>query len=456
MQNRCLSPQKPLFPLNTKTSHRPGSPAVIPRAEHCVSRKDISDNALKVLYRLKDAEYEAYLVGGGVRDLLLGLKPKDFDVATNAHPEQAQQAFRNSRLIGRRFRLLHVRFGREIIEVATFRAHHDEESNHSEHHSHIRDGMLVRDNVYGTLEDDAWRRDFTINALYYDIRDFSVLDYTGGMRDLQARLIRVIGDPEQRYREDPVRMLRAVRLAAKLDFAIEEHSAQAIESLKERLTAVPPARLFEEVLKLFLTGHAVKSLQRLRQYALLGFLFPVTAAQLEQDPVFEKLVIQGLINTDERIAAGKPVTPAFLFAIFLWRPVALLTQRFQQQDMSELQAMQAASEEVLAQQGGHVALPRRYSLQSREIWLLQARLRNRSGKRAYRSFSHPRFRAGYDFLLLRHQAGEPDLAELCDWWTAFQEQSEEGQHSMLKSVKSEGQGKPRRRRRHKRGRRAPE
>jgi len=422
-----------------------------------VSRADISDNALKVLYRLKDADYEAYLVGGGVRDLLLGLKPKDFDVATDAHPEQAQQAFRNSRLIGRRFRLLHVRFGREIIEVATFRAHHDEESDHSEHHSHIRDGMLVRDNVYGTLEDDAWRRDFTINALYYDVRDFSVLDYTGGMQDLKARLIRVIGDPEQRYREDPVRMLRAVRLAAKLDFSIEEHSARAIKLLKDRLTAVPPARLFDEVLKLFLTGHAEKSLQRLREHGLLSYLFPLTARQLDQDPVFEQLVIQGLINTDERLAAEKPVTPAFLFAIFLWQPVVLAAQRFQQHaGMSDLQAMQAASEDVLSQQGSHVALPRRYSLQSREIWLLQSRLRNRTGKRAYRCLSHPRFRAGYDFLLLRHQAGEPGLDELCDWWTAFQEQTDDGQHAMVKAMKPTGQGKPRRRRRRSRGRRPSE
>jgi poly(A) polymerase len=429
---------------------------IIPRAEHCVSRADISDSALKVLYRLKDADYEAYLVGGGVRDLLLGMKPKDFDVATDAHPEQAQQAFRNSRLIGRRFRLLHVRFGREIIEVATFRAHHDEQSDHSEHHSHIRDGMLVRDNVYGTLEEDAWRRDFTINALYYNIRDFSVLDYTGGMQDLQARLIRVIGDPEKRYREDPVRMLRAVRLAAKLDFSIEEHSSQAIALLKDRLTAVPPARLFDEILKLFLTGHAVKSLEQLRRNEVLSYLFPVTADLLDKDPVFEKLVIQGLINTDERIAENKPVTPAFLFAIFLWRPVALLAQRLQQQNMSELQAMQAASEDVLAQQGSQVALPRRYSLQTREIWLLQARLRNRSGKRVYRTYSHPRFRAGYDFLLLRHQAGEADLASLCEWWTDFQAQTEHGQQDMIAAVKSDRQSKPRRRRRRKRPRRAPE
>jgi poly(A) polymerase len=283
-----------------------------------------------------------------------------------------------------------------------------------------------------------------------------VLDYTGGMQDLQARLIRVIGDPEKRYREDPVRMLRAVRLAAKLDFSIEEHSSQAIALLKDRLTAVPPARLFDEILKLFLTGHAVKSLEQLRRNEVLSYLFPVTADLLDKDPVFEKLVIQGLINTDERIAENKPVTPAFLFAIFLWRPVALLAQRLQQQNMSELQAMQAASEDVLAQQGSQVALPRRYSLQTREIWLLQARLRNRSGKRVYRTCSHPRFRAGYDFLLLRHQAGEADLASLCEWWTDFQAQTEHGQQDMIAAVKSDRQGKPRRRRRRKRPRHAPE
>lgn len=424
------------------------NPTIIPRDSHCVSRSDISDSALKVLYRLKDANYEAYLVGGGVRDLLLGRKPKDFDVATDAHPDEAVKEFRNGRLIGRRFRLLHVRYGRDIIEVATFRSHHDESSDHSEKQSHIRDGMLVRDNVYGTLEDDAWRRDFTINALYYNIRDFSVIDYTGGEADLKARLIRMIGEPEQRYREDPVRMLRAVRFAAKLDFAIEPKTGEPIYTLKERLGAIPPARLFEEVLKLFLSGHAVKSLVLLRQYGLLHYLFPITQKHLDEDETFDKLVHQGLVNTDLRIAEGKPVTPAFLFAVLLWHPVQSLSLHLQQtQGMSDLQALQVAGDEVFALQAQYVALPKRFSLQSREIWAMQARLVNRNGKRAFRTLSQPRFRAGYDFLLLRDEAGEKGLDELSQWWTEFQEQHEDVRHTMVQAVKAHKPGKARKRRR---------
>ena len=421
-----------------------------------MSRDAISDSALKVLYRLKDANYEAYLVGGGVRDLLLGRKPKDFDVATDAHPEQAHNEFRNSRLIGRRFRLLHVRFGRDIIEVATFRAHHDEASDVSEDHSHIEDGMLMRDNVYGDIEEDAWRRDFTINALYYNIRDFSVVDYTGGMQDIKARLIRVIGDPAQRYLEDPVRMLRAIRFAAKLGFTIEEQSRQPIADLKDKLLAVPPARLFDEVLKLFLSGHALRSFELLREYDLFRYLFPISDAHLNQSQSFNELVRLGLKNTDTRIAEDKPVTPAYLFAILLWQPVFELSRRWQQRGMGELQAVQSAGHDIVNQQAQHVALPRRFTLQTSEIWTMQSRLQNRSGKRAFRLFTQPRFRAGYDFLLLRQAAGETDLDELCDWWTQFQEQHEDGRHSMVKELKAHSphkSHKPRRRR--KRGPRKP-
>ena len=385
-------------------------------------------------------------MGGGVRDLLLGRKPKDFDVATNAHPDDAHKEFRNSRLIGRRFRLLHVRYGRDIIEVATFRAHHDEDSDHGENQSHIQDGMLVRDNVFGSLEEDAWRRDFTINALYYNIRDFSVIDYTGGMQDIESRLIRMIGDPAKRYCEDPVRMLRAARFAAKLGFTVEEKTGQPIHELKDKLAAVPPARLFEEVLKLFLSGHAVRSLDSLREYDLFRFMFPITDQHLNKSESFQRIVRQGLVNTDERIAQGKPVTPAFLFAIFLWGPVSELQNKLKQEGMSDLQAVQAAGAEILSQQASHVALPKRFGLQSRDIWALQVRLQNRSGKRAFRTFALQRFRAGYDFLLLRNMAGEEGLSELCDWWTKFQEENEVDREDMVKQVRSEGSGKSRRRR----------
>lgn len=436
--------------MNTNNKHTRPPPVIYSRKEHCVSRSDISESALKVLYRLKDSSYDAYLVGGGVRDLLLGRKPKDFDVATDAHPEQAHKEFRNSRLIGRRFRLLHVRYGRDIVEVATFRAHHDEDSEMSEDDSHIRDGMLVRDNVYGNIEDDAWRRDFTINALFYNIRDYSVIDYTGGMQDIKARLIRVIGDPAQRYREDPVRMLRAIRFAAKLDFAIEEQSAKPIAELKDKLQVVPPARLFDEVLKLFLSGHALRSFDLLREYDLFRFLFPITDAHLNQNDSFNELIRLGLRNTDIRIAEEKPVTPAFLFAILLWRPVLDLAGRWQQRGMGELQAIQSAGHEIFNLQAQHVALPRRFTLQTSEIWTMQDRLLNRSGKRAFRLFSSARFRAGYDFLLLRQQSGEEGLDDLCEWWTQFQVQHEEGQHAMVRELKSpKTRSKSRRRRKRK-------
>ena len=395
------------------------APAIIPRSAHTISRDAISPNAVKVLYRLKNAGYQACLVGGGVRDLLLGREPKDFDVATDAHPEEIRQLFRNCRLIGRRFRLAHVVFGREVIEVATFRAFHEEEDEGVA--LQTDEGRLLRDNVYGTIEDDAWRRDFTVNALYYNIEDFSVVDYTGGMADLKAGLLRLIGDPEQRFREDAVRMLRAVRFAAKLGFRIEERCEAKMLELAPLLEEIPPARLYEEVLKLFLGGTGLQSFEKLRHYGLFAPLFPLTEKALEQElehfPL--TLVTRALENTDARIAEDKPVTPAFLFAALLWEPMRQRFEALQAEGLPPLEAIQVAGNEIVSRQAQHLSIPKRFTLPMREIWNLQVRLEQRQGKRPLRLLGHPRFRAAYDFLLLRCAAGEA-AEELGRWWTEFQ------------------------------------
>lgn len=421
-----------------------GSPTLIPRPAHIISRANISDRALKVLYQLKDAGYQAYLVGGCVRDLLLGREPKDFDVATDALPEEVKRLFRNCRLIGRRFRLAHVHFGREIIEVATFRAQHDEGVGEG----HVENGRILRDNVYGTLESDAWRRDFTINALYYDIRDFSVIDYTGGLDDLNAGVLRLIGEPEQRYREDPVRMLRAVRFAARLGFRIDAQSEQKIFELGHLLNDISEARLYEEVLKLFHGGCALQTFELLRHYRLFGHLFPQTEASLEREdhgfPMM--LLVRALENTDTRIAEGKPVTPAFLVAALLWDPMRMQVREARAQGLSELQAIQQAGYDVLKRQAERVSIPKRFSLPAREIWAMQPRLERRTGRRPLRLVEHPRFRAAYDLLLLRAAAGE-DLRDLCDWWTRFQEAPEDERMAMTQAVGGSGrQRRPRKRR----------
>ena len=420
------------------------TPTVIPRSEHGISRASISEGALKVLYRLKDSGYQAHLVGGGVRDLLLGREPKDFDVATDATPEEVKAVFRNSRLIGRRFRLAHVRFGREIIEVATFRGLGEAAGGDDRINS---DGMIVADNHYGTIEEDALRRDFTINALYYNIADFSLVDYAGGLRDLREGRIRLLGDPESRYREDPVRMLRAARFAAKLGFQIDPASEAPIYELGQLLDNVPPARLYEEVLKLFLGGAAVTAFEKLRHYDLFERLFPDTDEALshEEHEFPLTLVLKGLENTDARIAEGKPVTPAFLFAVLLWEPTRRLAERLQEQGLASHPALQEAAGTVVERQITRVSIPRRFSVPMREIWALQSRLTLVKGKRPQRLAAHPRFRAAYDFLVLRAAAGEAD-PELADWWARFQRQE---------NPETDADAKPaRRRRRGRRGGRA--
>lgn len=422
------------------------SPVTIPRDKHNISRSNISRNAVKVLYRLNSAGYQAYLVGGGVRDLLLGREPKDFDVATDARPEQVKAVFGNCRLIGRRFRLAHVHFGREIIEVATFRS--NRESGEGDDRQ-LENGMLLSDNIYGTLEDDAQRRDFTINALYYSVEDFAVIDFADGLEDLRKGVIRLLGDPESRFREDPVRLLRAVRFAAKLGFVIEPETEKPMVRLASLLADIPAARLFEEVLKLFLAGSALDTFEKLRHYELFGQLFPATEEALtHQDHDFPiTFVNRGMYNTDLRIQQGKPVTPAFLFAVLLWEPVRLRAESLQAGGMQPYDAQQTAATDVLADQARHVSIPKRFSYPMREIWQLQHRFLQRNGKRPQRLMSHPRFRAAYDFFLLRAEAGEVDQAE-ADWWTHIQE--ERPAKTLPQQQNSAEEKRPRRRRRRRR------
>lgn len=421
-------------------------PLVVPRDQHCISRRNISENCLKVLYRLNKGGYEAYLVGGGVRDLLLGREPKDFDIATSATPEEVRALFRNCRLIGRRFRLAHILFGRDVIEVATFRGQGDADDSGASHQVE-EGGRVLRDNVYGSLEEDAWRRDFTINALYYDINDFSVIDYTGGLADLDKGELRLIGDAEQRYREDPVRMLRAVRFAGKIGFRIHPDSEKAIFDFGHLLEGIPAARLFDEVLKLLMGGSAVQTYELLRHYNLFQYLFPQTEEALshEENNFPLTMLTRALENTDSRIAEGKPVTPAFLYAALLWEPVRLQMGKLMRAGETEAAAMREASFEVVRQQVRSTSLPRRFSTPMQEIWAMQLRLPSRGGRRAYRLVEHQRFRAAYDFLLLRAEAGEADQA-LADWWTEFQEADEGLRRNMIAATEPE-QGSGRRRKR---------
>jgi poly(A) polymerase len=402
---------------------------VIPRDQHCISRKNISDSALKVMSRLRGRGYQAYLVGGAVRDLLLGGHPKDFDIATDATPEEVHALFRNSRIIGRRFRIVHVRFGREIIEVTTFRGHHEQETETNDNGGgnqsrQSASGRLLRDNVYGTLEEDAVRRDLTVNALYYDAGKFQVLDHVHGLQDLENRTICIIGDPEQRYREDPVRMLRVLRFAAKLNFGIDRATANAIATCAHLLGDIPAARLFDEFLKLFLAGHAAATLDKLLEYQLLQYLFPESATCLQQDANALAMALAAMNNTDQRIAEDKPVTPAFILAALLWPVVQRQSRHLQQRGDPPMVAMHSAAQITIAEAARHISIPRRFSQPMREIWEFQLRLQRRQGRRAAELVDHRRFRAAYDFLLLREQAGE-DTGGLGDWWTEFQTLSPE-------------------------------
>ena len=416
----------------------------MPRAEHHIARAQVSPNAIKVLERLAESGFQSHLVGGCVRDLMLGREPKDFDVVTDATPEQIQSLFRNTRLIGRRFRLAHVHFGREIVEVATFRGLPAE----------VGEGEAARghETVYGSQAEDAMRRDFTVNALYYNFADESLIDYVGGLADLEAGVLRMIGDPEARFREDPVRMLRAIRFAAKLGFRVDEATAAPLRRLAPLLQTVSAARLFDEVLKLFHGGCALETYELLRHYDLFAALFPATEGSLnEEEHALPLLLPKALASTDTRINADKPVTPAFLFAALLWEPVRREAGRRRDNGASDLEALYAASEAVLREQLDVIAIPRRFSFPMREIWTLQPRFERRQGKQAARLLAQKRFRAAYDFLLLRAESGEADPA-LAQWWTDYQT-ADGTQRESLQTVvaTSSAPGKRRRRRRRRAG-----
>jgi len=528
---RRFNPAKRNFEVlnEADTAARPAA-RIIPRAEHSISRSAISPNALRVLYRLREVGYEAFLVGGCVRDLLIGITPKDFDIATSALPEEVKRTFRNCRLIGRRFRLAHVFFGREIIEVATFRAmsiadeppepvadldddeeaelddveEQDDESETDEstvlaeagpHQTGFhggrplsdRDrsrhagagtgadedddservtdehGRILRDNMYGSIDDDVWRRDFTANSLYYNIADFSIWDYTGGVDDIAARRLKLIGDPVTRYREDPVRMLRAARFEAKLGFTLDGETGTAIPDLRELLGSVPPARLFDETLKLFLTGHGARSLEVLQAHGLLAELLPSVSAYLARHPdgAVARLLRQGLKNTDLRVQQGKPVTPTFLFALLLYGPIADIIEKQPQEKWHDIGTIVDAADRAARAAQGRISIPKRFSLGVREMFAAQPRLEQPRGRRALRMLEQPRFRAGFDLLLLRAEMGLADPA-IAAWWTQVQEVSQTDRDRMADALGTrerpagEGGGHRRQRRRRRRGRgRAP-
>ena len=415
-------------------------PHIIPRDQHTISRKNISDAALRVMTTLRKAGFAGFLVGGGVRDLLLGGRPKDFDIATDATPEQVRKLFHNSRIIGRRFKIVHVRFGREIIEVTTFRGTHEQVEQspkgkrpQNQNSAQSQNGMLLLDNVFGTVEEDAVRRDFTINALYYTTADFAVYDYTSGLRDLDEKIIRIIGDPETRYREDPVRMLRAVRFAAKLNFTIEKNTAKPILRLAPSLADIPAARMFDEVLKLLMSGYGADVYKLMQQYGLFEPLFPQTQPCLQQ-PQANILVEQAIKNTDARIQQGKPVTPAFIFAALLWPAVNERQQQLVKERVPEIPAMHQAAQEIASMQQQHTAVPKRFGIPMREIWDMQLRLSKRGGNKAEQMIENRRFRAAYDFLLLREQAGEPTDG-LGQWWTDYQDRSPDQRAEMVAAIK---------------------
>jgi poly(A) polymerase len=388
-------------------------------------------NALKVANHLVNNGFEAYLVGGSVRDLLLHKAPKDFDVATNATPNEIKRLFKNGRIIGRRFKLVHIIFHREIIEVATFRGHDVLDPSQQTNER----GMLIRDNTYGSLEEDAWRRDLTINSLYYHVKDSSILDFTGGVDDVKQRLVRIIGDPIKRYQEDPVRMLRVLRFAAKLHFTISANTAAPIADMAHLITHISNSRLFDEVTKMYQCGEAKKVHELLLKYQLFAYLFPLTAALFSSEyPVHELLNI-ALENTDTRIRDQKPVTPAFVFAVILWFPMIDRSKSLQATGLDPLPSLEKAMSLVLAEQNRLVSIPKRFTLVIREIWLLQFRFNKRLGERPYNLLRHPRFRAAYDFMALRALAHDESI-ELAEWWTTFQDVDPEEQARMIKSLQT--------------------
>ena len=447
-----------------KLGGKSSGPVMVPVSSHRIDSKLVSANAMRVTRTLQENGFKGFVVGGAVRDLLLGVKPKDFDVATDAVPEEIQRLFRRAHIIGRRFRLVHVMFGADTIEVSTFRANtvvpvaeaapqidgHSGKRNGTAQRVSDEHGRVLRDNIFGSQEEDAARRDFTVNALFYDPETQTVIDYHHGVADIKSRTMRMIGDPDKRYREDPVRMLRAVRFAAKLGFTIDEATREPIARLAPLLENVPSARLFDEMLKLLMSGHALACLKHLRAEGLHHGMLPLLDVVLEQ-PMGERFVTLALENTDERIRVGKPTAPSFLFASLLWHEVLKKWNEGMARDEYPIPALGNAMDEVLEAQTGKLAIQRRYTADMREIWGLQPRLERRVGRAPWRLIEHPRFRAGYDFLLLRGAAGEID-ASLGDWWTRFIDADSTGRDALqdeLSATDAAGPGVKRKRRRKK-------
>jgi poly(A) polymerase len=434
-------------------------PRIYTREQHGIAREGISDCALRTTRLLQEAGFQAFVVGGAVRDLLLGREPKDFDVATNATPAETRRVIRRSRVIGRRFQIVHALCGDEVVEVSTFRAMQtsavaEEGTDETVNAAHRTDehGRVLRDNVFGTQAEDAVRRDFTVNALYYDPKAEEVWDYGNGVQDVKRRILRIIGDPATRYREDPVRMLRAVRFAAKLGFSIEPATRAPIGAMSDLLANVPSSRLFDEIIKLLLSGHAHACVHRLREEGLHHGLLPMLDVILEQ-PLGQRFVDLALQRTDERVRDGKPVSPSFLLAALLWHEVLAGTQRHTAKGMKPVPALHAAMHDVLEAQRKQLAIPHRYDAQMKELWLMQPRYAQRFGARPLRLLETPRFRAGMDFLVLRCEAGELD-AELGNWWLQFSAADADERKALLESVAGgERAGEAQRKRRRPRKRR---
>jgi poly(A) polymerase len=422
-------------------------PKVIPFKTHRIAREHVSRCAMKTCETLQQRGHAAYVVGGAVRDLLLGGIPKDYDVATAATPEEVRAIFRRSRIIGRRFRLVHVMCGAETIEVSTFRGNAGDAAAEDGDHTTDEHGRILRDNVFGSMEDDARRRDFTVNAMFYDPVREEVIDYHDGVADIKARKLRMIGDPAQRYREDPVRMLRAVRLAAARGLEIETRTRKPIRELAGLLLNVPKARVFDEMMKLLMSGHVAEGVRRLRKEGLHHGVLPLLDVILEQ-PLGERFVMLALENTDQRINEDKTVSPGFLFASLLWHEVLAAWKAAEARGMHTMPALFQAMDQVLQVQAENLAIPRRYGADMKDIWALQARFLNRSGRRPWLLLEHPRFRAGFDFLLLRCASREIE-PELGDWWEKFQHADEATRAGMLLKGGSPAAGKKRRRPRRK-------
>jgi poly(A) polymerase len=424
----------------TSSKKNDGNHRVLDSHEHNLNPKKICNNAREIVRVLQKNTFEAYVVGGCVRDLLLDLNPKDFDIATNATPQQIKRLFRRSRIIGRRFQIVHVQFGREIIEVTTFR------SNNADKNGKVQQsasGVLTRDNLFGSLLDDASRRDLSINALYYDTEKNTLHDYCDGLEDLARQKIRIIGDPATRYSEDPVRLLRVVRFAAKLGFHIDSKSLKPITKMSDSLQHVSAPRMFDETLKLFMSGYGLAVFQLLYEYRLFAQLIPQANRLVDQGhPTARKMVEQALTNTDLRIRSNQRVTPAFIYAALLWPAVQKFASEYEKQGHPAVSALNKAANEVISDQIPITAIPRRFTMAMREIWSLQLTLVKRGGNRASRSMENPRFRAAYDFILLREQTGE-SLGGLGDWWTNYQDASDDERQNLVQKLHS---NKPRKRR----------